>query len=365
MSGFAQRICRSPLATLRSRWIATLLGCTLLWGLGHAHAQTMPSAQVLNLYSARHYQTDEQLYSDFTQQTGIRINRIEAGDEALLERLRSEGPRSPADVLLLVDAARLWRAQIDGLFQPVRSKELGSRIPAHLQGKDDGLGPHWFAFSTRARVLVVNPERVDAALVRNYEDLARPELKGKVCTRSASSPYMLSLIGALSEHWGQPKAEAWARAVVSNFARPPRGGDTDQIKAVASGECAVALTNTYYLARLQRSNNAQERSLAAKVRLVWPNQDSFGTHINVTGGGVLKNAPNREAAVRFLEYLASDRAQEFLANGNNEWPVVAGAARNNPVLQAWGSFKADTLPIASVGRAQIQAARIADRVGWR
>ncbi|MFZ9407274.1 MAG: extracellular solute-binding protein, partial [Burkholderiaceae bacterium] len=284
---------------------------------------------------------------------------------ALLERLRSEGPRSPADVLLLVDAARLWRAQIDGLFQPVRSAVLSKRIPAHLQGKDDGAGPQWFAFSTRARVLVINPGRVDATLVRNYEDLARPELKGKVCTRSASSPYMLSLIGALSEHWGPTKAEAWAKAVVGNFARPPRGGDTDQIKAVASGECAVALTNTYYLARLQRSSNAQEKSLADKVQLVWPNQDSFGTHINVTGGGVLKNAPNLDAAVRFLEYLASDRAQEFLANGNNEWPVVTTAARNNPVLQSWGTFKADALPIASVGRAQIQAARIADRVGWR
>lgn len=324
-----------------------------------------PEAGVLNLYSARHYQTDEQLYSDFTAQTGIRINRIEAGDEALLERLRSEGTRSPADVLLLVDAARLWRAQIEGIFQPVRSDILAKRIPAHLQGKDDGKGPQWFAYSTRARVLVVNPTRIDPQLVRNYEDLARPELKGKVCTRSANSAYMLSLIGALSEHWGLDRTETWARAVVANFARSPRGGDTDQIKAVASGECAVALTNTYYLARLLRSTNPQDRAVTEKVRLVWPNQDSFGTHINVTGGGMLKHAPNREAALRFLEYLASDRAQEFLANGNNEWPVVASAARSNPVLQAWGSFKADTLPVATVGRAQIQAARIADRVGWR
>jgi iron(III) transport system substrate-binding protein len=213
--------------------------------------------------------------------------------------------------------------------------------------------------------MVVNPARIDPALAQNYEDLARPELKGKVCTRSASSPYMLSLIGALSEHWGVDRTETWARGVVANFARPPRGGDTDQIKAVASGECAVALTNTYYLARLQRSNNAADREVAARVQLIWPNQGSFGTHINVTGGGVLKNAPHREAALRFLEYLASDSAQEFLADGNNEWPVVASAAKRNPVLQGWGSFKADTVPIASVGRAQIQAARIADRAGWR
>jgi iron(III) transport system substrate-binding protein len=329
-----------------------------------AWAQASAEA-VVNLYSARHYQTDERLYTEFTRLTGIRINRIEAGDEALLERLRSEGPRSPADVLLLVDAARLWRAQIDGLFQPVRSTPLSQRIPQHLQGKDDGQGPHWFAFSTRARVIVVNPTRIDPALAQRYEDLARPELKGKVCSRSASSPYMLSLIGALSEHWGIERTEAWARGVVANFARPPRGGDTDQIKSVASGECAVALTNTYYLARLQRSNNAADREIAARVRLVWPNQESFGTHMNVTGGGVLKHAPHREAAVKFLEYLASDTAQEFLAEGNNEWPVVASAARRNPVLQAWGPFKADALSIASVGRAQIQAARIADRAGWR
>lgn len=341
-----------------------LAGLLLILPLSTSVAQ-QPEAGVLNLYSARHYQTDEQLYSDFTRQTGIRINRIEAGDEALLERLRSEGARSPADVLLLVDAARLWRAQIDGIFQPVQSDLLARRIPAHLRGKDDGQGPLWFAYSTRARVIVLNPSRIDPQLVRNYEDLARPELKGKVCTRSANSAYMLSLIGALSEHWGLAQTETWARAVVSNFARPPRGGDTDQIKAVASGECAVALTNTYYLARLQRSGNPQDRALTDKIRLVWPNQESFGTHMNVTGGGMLKHAPNRAAALKFLEYLASDRAQEFLANGNNEWPVVASATRSNPVLQAWGSFKADSLPIATVGRAQIQAARITDRVGWR
>lgn len=351
-------------------WVASRRAALLLLSIAAALNATTAIAQsstdaVVNLYSARHYQTDERLYTDFTRLTGIRVNRIEAGDEALLERLRSEGTRSPADVLLLVDAARLWRAQIDGLFQPIRSPVLEKRIPSHLQAKDDGQGPQWYAFSTRARVIVLNPEKVDVSSVRNYEDLARPQLKGMVCSRSASSSYMLSLIGALSEHWGVDRTETWARGVVANFARSPRGGDTDQIKAVASGECAVALTNTYYLARLQRSNLASERDMAAKVRLVWPNQDSFGTHVNVTGGGVLRNAPHREAAVRFLEYLASDAAQEFLADGNNEWPVVASAARTNPVLQSWGKFKADTLPIASVGRAQIQAARIADRAGWR
>jgi iron(III) transport system substrate-binding protein len=320
---------------------------------------------VLNLYSARHYQTDEALYSDFTQRTGIRINRIEAGDEALLERLRSEGANTPADVLLLVDAARLWRAQIDGMFQPVRSQALEARIPTHLRGKDDGKGAEWFAFSTRARVIVYNKATVKPEQVHGYEDLAAPALKGKVCTRSGTHPYMLSLIGAMSEHLGEAKAEHWARGVVTNFARSPRGGDSDQIKAVATGECGVALTNTYYLVRMMRSDAAADKEAVSKIGMIWPNQQSWGTHVNVSGGGVMRNAPNREAAVKFLEYLASDSAQGYLADGNNEWPVVSTAPTRNPVLGSLGKFKADTLPIASVGRAQVTAAKIIDRVGWR
>jgi iron(III) transport system substrate-binding protein len=320
---------------------------------------------VLNLYSARHYQTDEALYNDFTKQTGIRINRIEAGDEALLERLRSEGARSPADVILLVDAARLWKAQIEGLFQPVRSKVLDARIPAHLRGKDDGSGAEWYAFSTRARVIVYNKASVRPEQVRNYEDLASPSLKGKVCTRSGTHPYMLSLIGAMSEHLGQTRAEEWARGVVANFARSPRGGDTDQIKAVATGECGVALTNTYYLVRLMRSTNAADKEAMSKVGMIWPNQSGWGTHVNVSGGGVARNAPNRDAAIRFLEYLAGDSAQAYLANGNNEWPVVRSQVGRNTALESLGEFKADPLPIAQIGRAQVDAAKIIDRAGWR
>jgi iron(III) transport system substrate-binding protein len=345
---------------LRRALLATIAACAMLSALPASAADG-----VLNLYSARHYQTDEALYSDFTKKTGIRINRIEAGDEALLERLRSEGRNSPADVLLLVDAARLWRAQVDGLFQPIRSKELDARIPAHLRGKDDGKGAEWYAISTRARVIVYNRSIVQPDQVRSYEDLASPALKGRVCTRSGTHPYMLSLIGAMAEHLGEEKAEQWARGVVANFARSPRGGDSDQIKAVASGECGVALTNTYYLVRMMRSDAPADREAVAKIAMVWPNQASWGAHVNVSGGGVTRNAPNREAAIRFMEYLASDSAQAYLAAGNNEWPVVAGAVATNPTLDALGRFKADTLPIASVGRAQITAAKIIDRVGWR
>ncbi len=342
------------------------LACAIAAG---ALALSAPIARaqdkVLNLYSARHYQTDEALYANFTKQTGIRINRIEAGDEALLERMRNEGKSSPADVVLLVDAARLWRAQIEGLFQPVQSKVLQQRIPEHLRSKDDGKGSEWFGFSTRARVIVYNKASIDPKDVQNYEDLAKPKLKDKVCTRSGTHPYMLSLIGAVSEHLGEAAAEQWARGVVANFARSPRGGDTDQIKAVASGECAVALSNTYYWARLVRSTKQADRDVAAKVGVVTPNQSSWGTHVNVSGGGVARNAPHREAAVKFLEYLSSDEAQVYLADGNNEWPVVKTAHVKNPALESLGAFKTDTLSIASIGRSQVTAAKIIDRVGWR
>ena len=343
----------------------SVLAATLALGAAAATGSVCAQEQVLNLYSARHYQTDENLYAGFTKQTGIRINRIEAGDEAILERLRNEGANSPADVILLVDAARLWKAQVEGLFQPLKSPTLEARIPATLRGNDDGKGSQWFGISTRARVIVYNKAKIDAALVRNYEDLARPELKGRVCTRSGAHPYMLSLIGAMSEHLGEAQAEQWASGVVANFARKPRGGDTDQIRAVATGECGVALTNTYYLVRLMRSDKPADREAVERIGMVWPNQGSFGTHVNVSGAALARHAPHRDNAVRFIEYLASDSAQAYLADGNNEWPVVGTVKLRNRELESLGAFKADTLPIASIGRAQIAASKIIDRTGWR
>ncbi|MFA7665562.1 MAG: extracellular solute-binding protein [Burkholderiaceae bacterium] len=336
--------------------------------LAVALAATAPAAaqdQVLNLYSARHYQTDEALYSDFTKQTGIKVNRIEAGDEALLERLRNEGTNSPADVLLLVDAARLWRAESEGLFQPVKSAILDKRIPLHLRSKDDGDGAKWFGFAVRARVIVYNKEQIDPKLVQNYEDLARPELKGKVCTRSGAHPYMLSLIGAMVEHMGEAKAEEWAKGVVANFARKPRGGDTDQIRAVATGECQVALSNSYYYVRLMKSDKPADRDVVSKVGLLWPNQGGTGTHVNVSGAGVAKHSPNREVAVRFLEYLASDSAQLHFSSASNEWPAAIGVKAANPELESLGQFKADELSLGAIGQAQPVAVRIIDRAGWR
>jgi iron(III) transport system substrate-binding protein len=317
--------------------------------------------QIVNLYSARHYDTDEALYANFTRATGIRINRIEAGDEALIERIRSEASNSPADVLLIVDAARLAAAEQLGLFAPVRSKVLEERIPSALRNPN-GM---WFGFSTRARVIVYDRAAVKPDDVQTYEDLADPKNRGRVCTRPGSHPYMLSLVAAMIHHLGEVQTEAWARGVVANFARPPRGGDTDQIRAVAAGECSIALTNTYYLVRLMRSKKPEDRAVADRVGMVWPNQKTFGTHVNVSGGGLLKSAPNRENAIRFLEYLASDEAQAYFANGNNEWPAAKGVAIDNPELTALGKFKADPLNVAQLGRYTPAAQRIVDRVGWK
>ncbi len=338
----------------------TLLALGLMSPMS-SHAQN----KELNLYSARHYQTDEALYKNFTAKTGIKINLIEAADEPLLERLRSEGKNSPADVILLVDAARLWRAQVEGLFSPIKSPLLDSRIPPQLRASPEPEGTYWYGMSTRARLMVYNKASVRAEQVTNYEDLAAPALKGKVCTRAGSHPYMLSWIGAMSEHWGIAKTETWAKAVVANFARKPRGGDTDQIKAVALGECGVAVTNSYYLARLMRSDKAEDKKIIEQIGIVWPNQTSFGTHFNIAGAAVAKNSRNREAAVQFLEYLASDQAQAYFADGNNEWPAVASLEFANPALTKITKGKADGLPIAAIGKAQMAAQRLVDTAGWR
>ena len=322
-----------------------------------AHSQD----KALNLYSSRHYQTDEALYRNFRQRTGIAVNRIEGGEDPLIERLRNEGARSPADVLITVDAGRLWRAEQLGLFAPVDSPVLEKRLPDNMRAPNR----QWFGFSARARVIVYNKQSFNPAQAQNYEDLAAPGLKGKVCTRSGSHVYNLSLMSALIEHWGEQKAEAWARGLVANFARAPKGGDTDQILAVASGECAVAISNSYYYVRLLKSEKPADRQAIERVGLIWPDQKGFGTHVNVSGAAVLKQAPHRMAAVQFLEYLASDEAQSYFANGNNEWPVVKTAPLANPELAALGNFKSDSLNIAALGKNQPLAQKIFDRVGFK
>jgi iron(III) transport system substrate-binding protein len=316
---------------------------------------------VLNLYTARHYSTDEALYANFTKATGIRINRIEGGEDALFERIRTEGANSPADVFLTVDVGRIWKAQQAGIFAPVKSAVLESRIPAQYRDPD----ANWFGFSARARVIVYNKDLVKAGEIRNYEDLADPRWKGQVCVRSSSHPYQLSLIANLTANLGEAQAQAWLQGLTANLARTPKGGDTDQLMAVAAGECAVALSNQYYFVRLMRSQKPEDRKAVEKLVLVWPNQDRQGVAMNVSGGGMLKHAPHREAAVKFLEYLASDEAQAYFANGNNEWPIVANVRLGNPALESLGKFKADTVNVAVLGRNQPTAQKLADLAGYR
>ncbi|MEO6363264.1 MAG: extracellular solute-binding protein [Caldimonas sp.] len=340
---------------------AALLGLTLACASGAGQAQD----KVLNLYSARHYQTDEALYANFTKATGIRIERIDADDAGVLARLKSEGAASPADVVLLVDAARLWKAESEGLFQPVRSTLLESRIPATLRGADGGSGSSWFGLSTRARVVVYNKASVRRDDVDTYAELADPKNKGRVCTRSGSHPYNLSLFGAQLERNGAEKTEAWLKGLVANMARAPKGGDTDQIKAVASGECQVALTNSYYLARLMRSTSAEDRAVVDKIGVVFPDQQGAGTHVNIAGGAVAAHAKNRAGAVQFLEYLAGDEAQAYFANGNNEWPAVRSVKMANPALDALGDYRQDTVSIVAVGANQAKVQQMLDRVGYK
>lgn len=337
--------------------------CAILFACTAAVAQD----QILNIYSARHYPTDETLYSNFTKATGIKINRVDADDAGILARLKAEGSASPADVILLVDAARLWKGEVEGLFQPIKSKVLTQAIPDQLHGKSTADGTPWFGFSTRARVIVYNKNNVKKDDVDTYEELGNPKNKGKLCIRSGSHPYNLSLFGAVLEHLGEEKTQNWLKGMVDNMARAPKGGDTDQIKAVASGECGIAVTNTYYLARIMRSDKPEDKAIMERIGVVFPNQASWGTHVNIAGGAVAKHAKNPANAIKFLEYLASAPAQDQFANGNNEWPVTKGVKINNPALQAMtgGSFKSETIPISVVGMNQVKVQQMLDRVGFK
>lgn len=317
-------------------------------------------ADEVNIYSARHYDSDEILYRAFTEETGIKVNVLEGDSDQLMQRMRREGIASPADVMLTVDAGRLWRAEQDGLFQAVDSDELNDRIPEsmrHPEGK-------WFGFSQRARVIFYNRENFDPSQIASYEDLADPQFEGQVCIRSSNNIYNQSLLASMIEHHGAEGAEEWAKGVVNNLARSPEGGDTDQILGTASGECNLAVANHYYYVRLLHSDNESDREAARKVGVIFPNQDDRGTHINVGGAGLVANAQNAENGIRFLEFLASESAQEVLAERNYEFPVVEGI-KKNPVLESWGDFVRDDVNINVLGENNPEAIRIFDRVDWR
>ncbi|TQV71908.1 Fe(3+) ABC transporter substrate-binding protein [Denitrobaculum tricleocarpae] len=329
-------------------------------GVALAVTAAAAGAEELNLYSSRHYSTDEALYDNFTKATGIKINRIEGKGDALIERIKSEGANSPADVLLTVDVTRLWRADQAGLFQPTSSASLEKRVPENLRHPDG----HWFGFSTRARLIYYDKAKIEAGEIKSYEDLADPKWKGKVCIRKSSNVYNQSMLASIIAAHGEAAAEDWAKGVVANFARDPVSGDTNQLRGIGSGECEIAVANSYYFVRLLTNPKDSDKGLTDKLGYVFPNQDDRGTHVNVSGAGVLANAPNRDAAVKFLEYLASDEAQGYFANGNNEYPVVAGVAPASAVA-GLGDFKADPVNVAVFGDNQPVAQKIFDRAGWK
>jgi iron(III) transport system substrate-binding protein len=319
-----------------------------------------PATDQLFVYSARHYDSDQQLYAAFTARTGVDVRILQGGSDELIERMSREGIASPADILITVDAGRLWRAEQSGVLQAARSDLLETRIPAHLR-HPQGL---WYGFSQRLRVIFYDPSKVDPAAVSRYEDLADPLLDGKICVRSSSNIYNQSLLASLVSHFGADVATTWASGVVANLARQPQGGDTDQILGVASGECELALANHYYYTRLVQSEEPERRAAAERVGVIFPNQDDRGVHVNIGGAGMARHAPNRANALRFLEFLASDEAQAMFAVGNHEYPVVAGVELD-PILASWGERLLDDLNVAELGVHNPEAVRIADRAGWR
>ena len=335
-------------------------GLTGAIGLAIALTACGAAAQEVNIYSSRHYDTDVALYDAFTEQTGIAVNLIEGDADQLIERIKAEGRNSPADVLITVDAGRLWRAEQAGLLQPVSSPVLERAIPAELRHPEG----KWFGLSQRLRGIVYAEDRVDPSEITSYEDLADPKWQGRICIRSSTNVYNQSLVASMIEANEIEATEAWAQALVDNLARPPQGGDTDQIKAVAAGECDVAVVNHYYLVRLIESEAEDERAVADQVGIVFPNQDGRGAHANVSGAGVVATAPNKENAVKLLEYLTTPEAQAYFAEGNYEFPVVDGV-KLDPVLEQWGEIKTDGINAAKLGENNPEAVKLMDRVGWK
>ncbi len=323
-----------------------------------ANSQQARAEGELNLYSSRHYDTDERLYSDFEEKTGIKINRIEAKASALIERMKVEGPNSPADILMTTDVGRMWRADQAELLQPVTSALLDKRIPSNFRHPDG----HWYGFSLRARMIFFNKDEVSEP-PRTYEDLADPKYKGMVCARSSGNIYMQSLLAAMIAHHGEEKATKWAAGMLANFARKPQGGDTDQLRGIVSGQCLISIANSYYFSRALRKDVSNLTGSTNGIGWVFPNQERQGTHVNLSLAGVALHAPNRENAVRFLEYLAGDSAQQYFSAGNDEYPAVPGVGLSQSVAQL-GLFRQDRLELTKLGENQKAAQKIYDRIGY-
>lgn len=317
-------------------------------------------AAEVNLYSARKEELIRPMLDIFTKETGIEVNVLTAGADQLVERIKAEGENSPADVLITTDAGRLYRAKQDGLLQSVESETLTNAIPPQLRDEDN----QWFGLSQRARVIFYAKDRVDPAEIQTYQDIADPKWEGAICIRSSSNIYNQSLLASMISREGQDAAAEWAEGIVNNMARKPQGGDRDQIKALAAGECDVAVVNTYYVVGMLQSGDPAQVEAATSVGAIFPNQDSTGAHVNVSGGGVVKGAPHPEEALTLLEWLASEKAQALYAEVNGEYPVREGVAWSQ-ILQEWGPFKADDIAMGELGEHNADAVRVFDQVGWR
>ncbi len=351
---------RSLVAAVAALITIGVAGCSTPENAGNTDGTEGSTGKTLsgtvNLYSSRHYDTDDALYQSFTDKTGVEINLIEGKADELIERIKAEGKNSPADVLITVDAGNLWRAEQAGLLQPVSSSVLEAAIPQNLR-HPEGL---WFGLSKRARIIVYSKERVKPEELSTYEDLGKADWKGRVCIRSSSNIYNQSLVASKIEMKGPDDAEKWVTSLVANFARPPEGNDTAQIKAVAGGVCDVALVNHYYVARLAKSDKPEDQEISEKVAAFFPNR----THVNISGIGLVATAPNKDNGIAFMEYLVSQDAQDIFAKGNNEYPVIEGG-KADPVILEFGPFEADDVNVAAYGSNNPDAIAVMDRAGWK
>lgn len=313
----------------------------------------------VNIYSSRHYDTDERLYSEFEEATGIQVNRIEGKADELIARMQAEGRNSPADILLTVDTSRLQRAKEAGVLQSIDSPVLEARVPGYLQDADN----QWFGFSQRARIIFYDKDEVSNP-PQTYLDLADPKYKGMICIRSSTNTYNQTLLASIIENHGADVARDWAAGVVANMARAPQGGDTDQLRGLVSGECRISVSNTYYFARAIRTDVSGVSEEIGRIGWVFPSQNAEGAHMNLSGAGVTANAPHKENAIKFLEYLASDQAQKYFSAGNDEYPAVPGVGLS-PSVAALGFFKPDDVDLSAVAERLPEAQKIFNEVGWK
>ena len=313
----------------------------------------------INVYSHRHYDSDKILFKKFTDQTGIKVNVIKGSADQLIERLISEGENSPADVLLTVDAGRLHRAKMAGILQPVKSRVLNDNVPSSMRDPDN----QWFGLTVRARVIVYSKDRVNPSQLSTYEDLAKAKWRGKIAVRSSSNIYNQSLMASFIEANGTREALSWAKSVRKNMARAPRGSDRDQARAVAAGLADIAIMNTYYLGILANSSNPKDRDVFKKVSVFFPNQNGRGTHINISGGGIIKSSKNKKDAIKFLEFLTSSESQKIFGNVNYEYPIKIETNQSD-LLKSWGSFKPDKVNLSILGIKNSEAVKLFDKAGW-